>query len=600
MAIRAILPLVLLGALGATSQTRDPLDDLFARGRAMQATLHSVSASFTETTVSSLLRDPLVARGTVIAALPLRMLMTYSSPEVRYILLDQTRIVTVVPARHEREELNIADMQKRIQKYFVDASPKELRQSFDIALTADPSNRDGRPDGHEAAPQANPGGTLAPAALDRPLESGHAQDAHRLRRRRLAHTRADRRQAQRAGGRTDVRDPVGPDQETAGAEISADVLRVFERLVVGAFNRRRMVATVAALTALLAGVALTRVRFDSNVLHLLPQRSPAVQAFQMFLDAFGNLDRLYVMFVAPPDRVIADDQAAIDEYVGQLRAMPEIDAVDAGRDDPGKDWSYLADRQLLLLGPSHVGDALARLDPARYAVELAEARAQLALPSSDMKTLVRQDPLRLLPLLRNRLADGGMPLPFDPTQTGYVSDDHRNQLVTAKPARPPFDTALCERPQREARCPRRQGSRDQRGRGRIGRPPSADRRARGRGISRGCPGRGRHQAREHHEHDLVARHHHRHRDRGVPIGAAAGGGVSPDSARRAGDRGGLRHVAAALDGRRGKRGHAARAGRRRHAVALHHATCSSAAMASSRCGRSRASHRSRRAYRLGS
>ena len=53
MAIRAILPVVLLGALGATSQTRDPLDDLFARGRAMQATLHSVSASFTETTVSS-------------------------------------------------------------------------------------------------------------------------------------------------------------------------------------------------------------------------------------------------------------------------------------------------------------------------------------------------------------------------------------------------------------------------------------------------------------------------------------------------------------------------------------------------------------------
>jgi outer membrane lipoprotein-sorting protein len=140
MTIRAILPLVLLGALGATSQTRDPLDDLFARGRAMQATLHSVSASFTETTVSSLLRDPLVARGTVIAAMPLRMLMTYSTPEVRYILFDQTRIVTVVPARHEREELNIADMQKRIQKYFVDASPKELRQSFDIALTADPSN----------------------------------------------------------------------------------------------------------------------------------------------------------------------------------------------------------------------------------------------------------------------------------------------------------------------------------------------------------------------------------------------------------------------------------------------------------------------------
>jgi outer membrane lipoprotein-sorting protein len=70
------------------------------------------------------------------------MLMTYSSPEVRYILVDQTRIVTVVPARHQRAELNIADMQKRIQKYFVDASPKDLRQSFDITLAPDTSLRE--------------------------------------------------------------------------------------------------------------------------------------------------------------------------------------------------------------------------------------------------------------------------------------------------------------------------------------------------------------------------------------------------------------------------------------------------------------------------
>ena len=139
MTLRSLLPLVLVGALGAAQQTRDPLEDLFARGRALQATLQSVSASFTETTTSSLLRDPLVARGTIVAAMPMRMLMTYSSPEVRYILVDQTRIVTVVPARRQRAEINIADMQRRIQKYFVDASPKDLRQSFDITLAPDPS-----------------------------------------------------------------------------------------------------------------------------------------------------------------------------------------------------------------------------------------------------------------------------------------------------------------------------------------------------------------------------------------------------------------------------------------------------------------------------
>jgi outer membrane lipoprotein-sorting protein len=139
MLLRSLFLLVCVGALAPAPQPADPLDALFVRGKAMQATLHSISASFTETTVSSLLRDPLVARGTVVAAVPLRMLMTYTTPEVRYVLMDQTRIVTVVPSRRERDELNIADMQRRIQRYFVEASPKELRQSFDISLAPDPA-----------------------------------------------------------------------------------------------------------------------------------------------------------------------------------------------------------------------------------------------------------------------------------------------------------------------------------------------------------------------------------------------------------------------------------------------------------------------------
>jgi predicted RND superfamily exporter protein len=220
--------------------------------------------------------------------------------------------------------------------------------------------------------------------------------------------------------------------------------RVFERVLVAAFTRRGLVLGSAAVAAVLAAALLFRVRFDSNVLHLLPQRSPAVQTFQTFLDAFGNLDRLYVMFVEPPDRTVADDEAAIDEYVAQLRELPEIESVDAGRDDPGKDWSYLADRQLLLLGRSHLDAALRRLDPANYDNQLLEARAQLALPSADIKRLVQQDPLRLLPILRDAMSGGGLPLPFDPSEPGYVSDDHRHRLVIAKPTRPPFDTEFAK------------------------------------------------------------------------------------------------------------------------------------------------------------
>ncbi len=127
------------GAIGAVQVPADPLDELFARGRAMQATVRSLAASFTETTISSLLREPLVAKGHLVASSqPLRVLMTYDTPEKRYVLIDQDRLTAAVPARDDRAALDIGPMQRRIQKYFVDASAKELRQSFDITLAADP------------------------------------------------------------------------------------------------------------------------------------------------------------------------------------------------------------------------------------------------------------------------------------------------------------------------------------------------------------------------------------------------------------------------------------------------------------------------------
>jgi outer membrane lipoprotein-sorting protein len=138
--------LVLVAALASSSagvgSTIDPLDDLLARGRAAQAAVHSLSASFTETTISSLLREPIVANGTLVAAKPVRVLMTYTSPTAKSMLVDATHVTVVWPGRSERERIDIAQTQRRVQKYFVDASSKDLRASFDIRLSNDPDLRD--------------------------------------------------------------------------------------------------------------------------------------------------------------------------------------------------------------------------------------------------------------------------------------------------------------------------------------------------------------------------------------------------------------------------------------------------------------------------
>lgn len=135
---------LLAGSAVDARQTPDTIDDLFARGRAAQASVKTLSASFTETTVSTLLREPIVASGTLVAAMPVRVVMQYTSPVVKTVALDATRLVVVWPSRAEREEINIAETQRRVQKYFVDASLKELRESFTLTLQSDPA----RPDTH--------------------------------------------------------------------------------------------------------------------------------------------------------------------------------------------------------------------------------------------------------------------------------------------------------------------------------------------------------------------------------------------------------------------------------------------------------------------
>ena len=120
----------------------DPLDALFARGRATQLVMKTLSASFVETTVSSLLREPLVSTGTLVAEAPMRVVMSYSTPTVKTVALDDRRLIIVWPSRSEREELDITEMQRRVGNAFNDVTAKQLRENFTVSLSSDPSLND--------------------------------------------------------------------------------------------------------------------------------------------------------------------------------------------------------------------------------------------------------------------------------------------------------------------------------------------------------------------------------------------------------------------------------------------------------------------------
>ena len=81
-----------------------------------------------------------------------------------------------------------------------------------------------------------------------------------------------------------------------------------------------------AIVAALSGILLVaRVSFDANILRLLPQRSPSVRDFQLFLRNFGSLDHLYIVFESAD--AIGDHSDLVDAYVEELRKAPEIAAL---------------------------------------------------------------------------------------------------------------------------------------------------------------------------------------------------------------------------------------------------------------------------------
>ena len=110
----------------------DLFAELFQRGLVKQKSMKSIRAAFTETTVSTLLVKPIVARGTIVAAPPARVRMAYTEPEPKLVVMDAGRLTVLWPRRNEREQIDIRETQKRIDQYFTNASIKDLKSMFDV------------------------------------------------------------------------------------------------------------------------------------------------------------------------------------------------------------------------------------------------------------------------------------------------------------------------------------------------------------------------------------------------------------------------------------------------------------------------------------
>ena len=143
--------LTLVAVLGAASSAqssssgaspRESFDELYRRGHQTGAGIQTLTARFTETTTSSLLTRPLVARGTLAAQRPSRVVLRFTDPDERVVLIEGDRMTMSWPSRNLRQVSNISSAQGRVQKYLANDSATELRRQFDIELR-NPGERPG-------------------------------------------------------------------------------------------------------------------------------------------------------------------------------------------------------------------------------------------------------------------------------------------------------------------------------------------------------------------------------------------------------------------------------------------------------------------------
>jgi uncharacterized protein len=216
-------------------------------------------------------------------------------------------------------------------------------------------------------------------------------------------------------------------------------------VVVAAAYRRRTLIIAALLVVLgLSAAGARRVSFDADVLSLLPRDGRVIPAFREYLNTFGSVDHLYVVFTAPPTHAVTEYTEEIDDWIDRLRQAPEVVQVDAGVADDGRNFSWLQDRELLLLGGKPLDAALERLTDGGIAAAVASRRELLALPSPQMADVVRHDPVGLTEIISDTLGAAAPGLSASVVTRGYISEDGRSRLVIAQPARPPYDTTFSQ------------------------------------------------------------------------------------------------------------------------------------------------------------
>ncbi|HVS14676.1 MAG TPA: MMPL family transporter [Thermoanaerobaculia bacterium] len=213
--------------------------------------------------------------------------------------------------------------------------------------------------------------------------------------------------------------------------------QLLQRLALYARRHYRRVFVGVGLALALAVAFGTRIRFDTEILNLLPPDDPVVVAFRETLEEFGSLDVLLIAVRIPEDQVVDPYLEFADALAPRLEALEELEYVDYRIGDIEQLIEEFFPNAFLFLDAEGRRQVESRLTDEGMTEQLQKLRRRLETPQAlGLRQLMVADPLGLAEVFIDRLDVSQSGLKVDWTQGYLLSRDRRMLLMVAKPTQP--------------------------------------------------------------------------------------------------------------------------------------------------------------------
>jgi hypothetical protein len=194
------------------------------------------------------------------------------------------------------------------------------------------------------------------------------------------------------------------------------------------------IAIVSLLAGLLALAGASRLRFDPDILNLIPQNSRQVNEFRKVLKDLGTLDNHVVVLHLPQGADINAYEPLIEAIAAGYRKSSRIEDVQYRIPNPLDFVEIILPRALLFLTPQQLDHVAEKLSDAGIRESVARSRTLLQTPqSAAVKQLVRYDPFNLAPIFLGTFESASGGFKIDAASGYYLSADHTMLLILAKP-----------------------------------------------------------------------------------------------------------------------------------------------------------------------